>query len=73
LSQLQLPKINLNVYISNDLSQVRSKQRHAATAAHSRQRQRNGRAIFRIEAEHDLIISALTESRILSDTDGKAV
>jgi hypothetical protein len=41
--------------------------------AHSRQRQRNGRAIFRIEAEHDLIISALIESRILTETDGKAV
>jgi DNA-directed RNA polymerase subunit K/omega len=37
------------------------KQRHAATGARSRQRQRHGRAIFRIEAEHDLIISALIE------------
>jgi len=50
-----------SIYRTIDRKHVSAKQRHAATEARCRQRQRHGREIFRIEAEHDLIISALIE------------
>jgi hypothetical protein len=47
------------------------KKRHAGHQARLRQRQRNGRAVFRLEANHDLLVLALLESRRL--TEGEAL
>jgi hypothetical protein len=45
------------------------RRRHAGHQARVRERARNGKAIFRLEANHDLLVLALLESRRLTEAE----
>jgi hypothetical protein len=48
---------------------IERRRRHAGHQARVRERARDGKAIFRLEADHDLVVLALIESRRLTEAE----